>query len=315
MPARQPFTQLCLALARNRRSARVDLHMHTTHSDGLYTPEQVVDLARRSGMPAIAITDHDTVSAIEPARRHAQGKVQIVSGVEISCDPPCARRGSPDPAGPELHLLGYFFDPLDADLNAALADAKAHRRERFFAMADRLRRHGIALPEESIERAATTDAVGRRHLAHLLVAEKKVGTIRDAFNRYLGDRGLAFVPKRRIPVADAITLVRKAGGVAAWAHPGDECTPESLRDLYNLGMRAVEVDWPTVRFSRSRVLRQWAKSLDMATTAGSDCHGPDQPRNAIGARGIDLDDLDRLQSLAGQTVSLPVQGTGSIERR
>lgn len=285
MPARQPFTQLCLALARNRPAARVDLHMHSTHSDGLYTPEQLVDLARRSGMPAIAITDHDAVSALDPASAHADGKVQIISGVEIS-----ARNGDQ-----EVHLLGYFFDPLHAGLSDALAHLRNRRRERFFEMAGRLERLGARLPADAVERAAATGAVGRRHLAHLLVASRRAATVREAFARYLGDRGQVATPKVCLPVGDAIGLVREAGGVSAWAHPGDDCTPDSLTALYNLGMRAIEVDWPTVRPSRSRQLRQWARKLGLATTAGSDCHGPGEVKRAPGARGVDLDELDALR--------------------
>jgi predicted metal-dependent phosphoesterase TrpH len=287
MPAGQPFTQLCRALARFRPGSRVDLHMHTTCSDGLYTPEQIVDLARRSGMPAIAITDHDTIAALEPARRHAGTRLQVIAGVELSTEF----------QGHELHLLAYFFDPRHAGLNAALERLRGGRRRRFFAMADRLSDLGVRLSESGLQQAATCGAVGRRHLAQLLVDERKTETMREAFVRYLGDFGEAAVPKERIAVAEAIALVNDAGGVSAWAHPGEECTWESLRGLYNLGMRAVEVDWPTARVTRSRVLRQWAKTLGMAVTAGSDCHGPDEPKRALGARGVDLDELERLQQM------------------
>ncbi len=287
MPAGQPFTQLCRALARNRMSARVDLHMHTNCSDGLYSPEQVVDLARRSGMPAIAITDHDTVAALEPARLHAGTRLQVIPGVEISTEY----------EGREIHLLAYFFDPAHAGLSDALEHLRQRRRHRFFAMADRLRDLGVPLQDDHLQAAAACSAVGRRHLANILVKQKKTTTVREAFVRYLGDFGRATVPKERLAVAEAISLVNQAGGVSSWAHPGADCTWESVQALYNFGMRAIEVDWPTAKFSRSRVLRQWAKALGMATTAGSDCHGPDEPKRAIGACGIDLDDLDRLQTM------------------
>ncbi len=292
MPAGQPFTQLCRALARNRMSARVDLHMHTNCSDGLYSPEQIVDLARRSGMPAIAITDHDTVAALEPARLHAASRVQIIPGVEISTEY----------EGREVHLLAYFFDPSHAGLNAGLEHLREKRRHRFFAMADRLRDLGISLDDHHLQEAATCSAVGRRHLAQILVKQKKTSTLREAFVKYLGDFGRAVVPKVRLPIAEAISLVNQAGGVSAWAHPGADCTWESVQALYNFGMRAIEVDWPTAKLSRSRVLRQWAKALGMATTAGSDCHGPDEPKRALGARGIDLDDLDALQRMRSSPV-------------
>ena len=163
-------------------------------------------------------------------------------------------------------------------------------------MAERLRDLGVHLDDERVQATAKINAVGRRHLAHLLVEHRKTATVGEAFMRYLGDHGRATAPKERLPVAEAIALVREAGGVSAWAHPGADCTWDAVRALYNLGMRALEVDWPTARIARSRVLRQWAKTLGMATTAGSDCHGPDEPKRTLGARGIDLDDLDELQT-------------------
>src|SRR5882724_9701061 len=166
MPAGQPFTQLCRALARHRPAARVDLHMHTTCSDGLYSPQQIVDLARRSGMPAIAITDHDTFAALEPARLHAGTRLQVIAGVEISTEF----------EGRELHLLAYFFDPTHTGLNVALERLRERRRHRFFAMADRLRDLGVALDDVGLREAATCSAVGRRHLAQLLVKERKTST-------------------------------------------------------------------------------------------------------------------------------------------
>src|SRR5205807_1127304 len=135
MPRGQPFTALCQALS---RAARADLHVHTTWSDGTYTPAEVVDLARRSGLAALAITDHDTLAGIAPARAAARAALEIVPGVEIT-----AEHG-----GRIVHLLGYFFDPADADLNAALAGLRARRAERFCAMVERSRGCGVSLDKD-----------------------------------------------------------------------------------------------------------------------------------------------------------------------
>lgn len=294
MPRRQPFTQLCLALARQRPSARVDLHVHTTASDGLYTPQQVVEIARRCGMPAIAITDHDTLAALEPARLHAGPKIQVLAGVEISSEFD----------GRELHLLAYFVDPAHAGLAAALDHLRQRRRERFFVIADRLRGQGVKLDDADLDRAASAGAVGRRHLAELLVRSKKSATIRQAFVQYLGDASRAVVPKERLAVGEAIALVSEAGGVSSWAHPPADATEGDLRTLYNLGMRAVEVDWPTVKPSRGRTLRQWARAIGLAVSAGSDCHGPGEPKRAIGACGVTLDELNGLEQHCRQATAV-----------
>jgi predicted metal-dependent phosphoesterase TrpH len=289
MVAGATFTNLCRSLAQARRQTfRVDLHIHTTCSDGDYTPAQVVDLARRCGMPAVAITDHDTLAAIPTAQRHAGDRIEIIPGVEISTVH----------QDRDLHLLAYFVK-LDGPLADALERLRVGRRNRLYAMAQKLRELGVKLSDDSIERLATTDAVGRRNLANLLVEQGKAGSIREAFNRYLGDHGRAFVPKERLTTAEAIRLVREAGGVTSWAHPGFDCTRESLGELYNLGMRAVEVDCPSIKPGRAVQLRTWAKELGLATTGGSDCHGPDEPRRAIGMCGVTAEELDALRAACG----------------
>src|SRR5579885_37674 len=133
MPARQPFTALCRAAARTRSHGRADLHLHTAHSDGRYTPAQVIELARRSGLSAVALTDHDTLGGVTEARAAATGSaVEVVAGAEITCEW----------RGKELHLLAYFVRP-DAPLVAALDRLCRHRADRFNDMVERLRACGV----------------------------------------------------------------------------------------------------------------------------------------------------------------------------
>jgi hypothetical protein len=124
--------------------------------------------------------------------------------------------------------------------------------------------------------------------------------VREAFARYLKDDGRASVPKLRLPVAEAIALVRGAGGVAGWAHPSYDCTREALVELRGLGLSAVEAEYPTTRPTRTRELRGWARELGLAVTGGSDCHGPDQPRRAVGACGVSAAELDALRAMAAR---------------
>jgi 3',5'-nucleoside bisphosphate phosphatase len=290
MPAGQPFTRLCEHLARPKFAGRVDLHVHTTASDGDYSPAQIVDLARRSGLSALAITDHDILEGIGPARQVAAEHLEVIAGVEISAEF----------RGRELHLLGYFFRPEDEALNRALADLRQYRIDRFREMVERLGALGIPLEAEAA-RVNGKMALGRRHLAEMLVKAGRADTVRQAFHRYLGDRGRASVPKRCLPVAVAITLVRGAGGVASWAHPTYDCTEESLRELRSLGMNALEVDYPSCRPSRRRELRAWASRLELAVTGGSDCHGPGSPQRAVGVCGLSAAELERLRAQVVRT--------------
>jgi predicted metal-dependent phosphoesterase TrpH len=285
MPARQPFTALCQAVHRPRSNGRADLHIHTTHSDGTYTPAQVVELGRRSGLAALAITDHDTLNGVEPAREAAAGTgLNVITGVEITTE--FQNR--------EIHLLGYFVPLDDADLNAALKQLRDHRTERFWDMVERLRGCGVSFAEEELRSQTGTGALGRRHLAELLVRSRRAGSMREAFHRYLGDGGRIAVPKLRLPVAEALQLVQRAGGVASWAHPSYDCTRETLTTLRRWGLHAIEANYPGFRPTRIRELRALATEMGLAVTAGSDCHGPGHSSRAVGACTLTGEELSRL---------------------
>ncbi len=286
MPSGQPFTALCRALKRPAAVGRADLHVHSTSSDGAYTPAEVVDLARRSGLAAVALTDHDTLDGVAPARAAAAGTgVEVIPAVEVTAEY----------AGRELHLLGYFVREDDAALRAALGRLQEHRVGRFREMVERLQGQGVSLSEEEVAVHAGRGSLGRRHLAALLVRARRVPTIRAAFVRYLGDCGRVAVPKLRLPAERAIALVRGAGGVAACAHPAYDGTKDRLAALRTLGLQAVEAEYPGHRPSLTRELRRLAAELALAVTGGSDCHGPGPPRRAVGACGVSAAELEALR--------------------
>jgi predicted metal-dependent phosphoesterase TrpH len=284
MPAGQPFTALCQALARGPAAGRADLHLHSTASDGSYTPAQVVDLARRCGLAAIALTDHDTLHGYFEAMRCARPPLEVIPGVEITTRY----------QGRELHLLAYFVDPHDTALDEALEEVRRGRRERFAEMVRRLRGLGVSIEEEG----PVPPSLGRRYLAELLVKQGFAGSVREAFSRWLGEGGRAFVPREGIPVDAAVALVRGGGGVASWAHPPyDEGMSATLAELAAMGLRAVEAAYPGMRPAQSRALREQAGRLGLAVTGGSDCHGPG-PRG-VGSVTISDEELSLLRGLAG----------------
>lgn len=297
MPAGQPFTAWCRALSRAPSFGRADLHLHTTFSDGLYTPAQILDLARRSGLVAVAVTDHDTLDGIPSAQAAARGTaVEVVPGVEITAEY----------AGREIHLLGYFVRLDDGPLQAALRRLQSFRAERYREMIDRLRAGGLDLSDQEPPPNAV---LGRRHLAALLVKARYAATPREAFHRFLHDGGRIAVPKQRLPAAEALALVAGAGGVAAWAHPSYDCHRQSLRCLRDLGLRAVEVEYPGFPTSRIRDLRGLAAELGLAVSGGSDCHGPEPLQRAVGACTVTADDLERLRYLSRSRRGESPQGT------
>lgn len=286
MPARQPFTKLCQAAAHPASINRADLHIHTVHSDGLYTPGQVIDLARRAGLRALAITDHDTLAGVAPAQQAAAGlDLEVIAGVEIS-----SRYRDR-----EIHLLAYFVEPKNAELSDALASLQRGRAARFDAMVVRLQEAGVTLPK-----IPSTDpsgkALGRRSLAELLVKSGRVSSIREAFHRYLGDGGSITSPKVLLDAADALAIIGRSGGVASWAHPSYDFMVDALPDLRGWGLAALEAVYPGYRNSQVRELRDAAAAHGLLITGGSDCHGPDSPARAIGAVTITCTELELLRA-------------------
>jgi predicted metal-dependent phosphoesterase TrpH len=286
MPRSQPFTTLCQLAARKPRLDRADLHIHTTYSDGEYTPAQVVDLALRCGLCAIAITDHDTLDGIEPARQAASGSdLEVIPAVEITTEH----------AGKELHLLAYFVSLEAGPLTTALHRLREQRRKRFAEMVERLRQIGIHLDEHLLNNGTRLESLGRRHLAALMVKEGISATIREAFQCYLRDGGRADVPKKRLSIEEALACVKTAGGVTSWAHPPEHCTREEMAILRALGLDAVEAEYPGYREGRVKRLRAMANELGMAITGGSDCHGPESPARAIGVKSPSREELEALR--------------------
>jgi predicted metal-dependent phosphoesterase TrpH len=285
MPELQPFTRLCQLTNRPRTIGRADLHVHTTCSDGCYTPAEVVDLARRSGLAAVAITDHDTFDGIADAEVAASGSgLEIVPGVEITAEHD----------GRELHLLGYYVCQDHRPLRAALRRLREHRVGRYWDMVERLRCFGVSLDEQALRDQAKRGVLSRRHLAMLIVKAGKAGSLREAFQRFLGDNGRVVVPKLRLPVAEAIHLVRDTGGVTSWAHPSNRCTREKLQELSDVGLQAVEAYYPTFKNKWVRQLKSWADELGLAVTGGSDCHGPGRELGRCSLTADELDDLRQL---------------------
>jgi predicted metal-dependent phosphoesterase TrpH len=165
-------------------------------------------------------------------------------------------------------------------------------------MVNRLRACGVPLDEADLEPHLASTTLGRRHLAEVLVRHRRAGSVREAFARYLHDGGRVNVPKARLPVAEAIDLVRGAGGVAGWAHPFYDGLRGSLAGLRRLGLQALEVEYPAHRPRRVRELRALAAEMGLAVTGGSDCHGPGELARAVGARTVTGPELEALRRLA-----------------
>lgn len=270
-----------------RRVAGADLHVHTTHSDGACSPEDVVRAAANVGLAALAITDHDTLSALAVARPEADRLgVELIGGVELT-----AERG-----GREVHILGHFVRAADPDLVAATNALRAARAHRIEAMVGRLADLGLSVDLAALRRTFPRATIGRRHLADWLVRTGQVGDRHEAFARHLGDDGPAHVPKPRLPWAEAIALIRGAGGIAGLAHPPYDLRQQDLRALADGGLGSIEVAGPGVTRRIGPRWHAWAGALDLIPIAGTDFHAPDGPGRWVGAIATPDGDLERLRA-------------------
>jgi predicted metal-dependent phosphoesterase TrpH len=284
------------ASSRHRPSkGAADLHVHTTHSDGVCSPCEVVVAAARVGLSALAITDHDTVSALPIARTEAAWwGIELIAGVELTCEL----------EGRELHVLGHFIRDDDRALCEAMSVLCNGRIERLRMMIARLRDEGVSVDEEALKRAFPRAILGRRHVAEYMVRTGQVSSVRDAFRQYLGDGCLACVDKLRLEAGRAIALIGAAGGVSALAHPPADLKEVILRTLVDMGLRALEVDGPGFSRSLSRRLHAQADRLGLIGIAGSDFHAPDRPGRWVGAISTAPDQLDRLRAASKNLAEL-----------
>jgi hypothetical protein len=241
----------------------LELHCHTTYSDGTLTPQQLVNAAVQAGVKALAITDHDTLAGWEDAFAAASyHDLEIVPGLELST----VHRGR------SLHILGFYPDPVK--LNGPLGDRLEGRKRRAKQMVEILASLGypVTLPE-----MPENMAPGRPHIATAMVQAGHVRSAREAFDRFLGDNGPAYVPYEKFSIYDGINLLRSCGAVPVWAHPflfrGGE-VEETLEELCAAGLMGLEVYHPEHSPTQIRTLEQWCDRYGLIPTGGSDYHGP-----------------------------------------
>ncbi len=250
----------------------IDLHLHSNASDGTDDPADVVRLAAAAGVTTLALTDHDTTAGWDEAARALPAEVRLVRGAEFSTTSPDGRGGHVS-----AHLLGYLFDPAHPAILADQERLRGERGRRIGVMTERLRGDGYDVDPAAI--AARTGApIGRPHLGRALVEIGAVASVPEAFASFLAKGGKYYEPKADTPIADAITMIREAGGVPIWAHPwarlrGDVIEREVIADLAGQGLAGIEVDHPDHTPEDRERLRSLARDLDLLVTGSSDYHG------------------------------------------
>ncbi|MBA2688773.1 MAG: PHP domain-containing protein [Gemmatimonadaceae bacterium] len=264
-------------------SARVDLHLHTTASDGILPPDQLVQAAHTAGLSAIAVTDHDTLEGVEAARAAAAPLgIRVIPGVELSVFHD----------GREIHMLALHVTKPDA-INVRLRRFRETRQLRAEEIVRKLNAIGVQLTLESVMVEAGDAAVGRPHVARAMVSHGMVRDNHEAFDRYLGFGRQAYVPKERVTAQDAIEITREAGGISVWAHPGNSGKRAELEKLRDIGMDGVEVRHPSHSSEDILRLSTLADFLDLLPSGGSDWHGTRDGPRQIGNMNVPIEWLER----------------------
>jgi len=261
----------------------VDLHMHSTASDGAVPPRDLAIAAAAAGLTAIALTDHDTVDGVAEARQAGDERgIEVIAGVELSAFEDDR----------ETHLLGLHLSDLAA-IEASLATFRSARRLRAERIVAVLNDLGVPVTLDAVMAEAGTGAIGRPHIARALIAGGWARDSREAFDRYLGFRKPAFVPKHTLGLADAIRLVHAAGGIAILAHPGGTGMRAWLETLAALGLDGVEVRHPGHSAEDIARLGALSDHLDLVPSGGSDWHGATSGPRVLNVMRVPHEWLDR----------------------
>ncbi|MDZ4723174.1 MAG: PHP domain-containing protein [candidate division Zixibacteria bacterium] len=272
----------------------VDLHMHTSCSDGLYSAQKLLDIVRTKNLDAFAVTDHDTIEGYRQMSPLLTGSdPELVPGVELSVNVD----------GDDMHMLAYLFDPEHPRLTDALEEFKEKRSTRGFNMVKKLQKLGLQITFEDVLRIADGAVIGRPHIAETLLQMRQVSTMEEAFRKYIGFDGPGYEAKASWIPRKAIDLVHEAGGVAVMAHAGIAEMHRHIPHLAPLGLDGIEV----FHYAHSTVmitqLLGLAETYSMIITGGSDFHGRSGREVPIGALKVPIDCLEnlkrRVESFAG----------------
>ncbi len=260
---------------------RVDLHMHTTHSDGSYLPRDLVRYAKEKGLGCISVTDHDTMSSFDESQEAAREfGIELIPGIEISAD---FEPGT-------LHILGFFQDRNHPKLKTMLDDIQKARRERNPQIIEKLNKLGIDITFDEVKAASGGKQIGRPHFAKVLLKKGVIRSMDEAFTKYLSKGKPAYVDKRRFSSTDAIHCLREAGGVAVIAHPkqmklDEEALTREVERLVEEGLGGIEAYNSCQNREEAQLYKRLAKRFNLFVTGGSDFHGANKPDVDLGFMG------------------------------
>ena len=274
---------------------KVDLHLHTTYSDGTLTPNELVQLALKNNLEIISITDHDCTDGIDEAMLASLNRnLTVIPGIELNTD---TEDG-------EIHVLGYFIDYQNKDLQKILIECRNSRVERARMMVEKLNSLGINIQWTRVEELAGYGAIGRPHIANAMLEIKSIKTFQEAFEKYIGRNGVAYIERFRLNVFEAVKTIRQYGGIPVLAHPGYIKNLDNLLPiLIESGLKGLEVFYANYDTNTINKLKNIASKYGLIPCGGSDYHGIKTKTEKLpGTFGPPIESVNKLIELKNQKI-------------
>ena len=274
---------------------KVDLHLHTTYSDGTLTPNELVQLALKNNLEIISITDHDCTDGIDEAMLASFNRnLTVIPGIELNTD---TEDG-------EIHVLGYFIDYQNKDLQKLLIECRNSRVERARIMVERLNSLGINIQWTRVEELAGYGAIGRPHIANAMLEIKSIKTFQEAFEKYIGRNGVAYIERFRLNVFEAVKTIQQYGGIPVLAHPGYIKNLDNLLPiLIESGLKGLEVFYANYDTNTINKLKNIASKYGLIPCGGSDYHGIKTKTEKLpGTFGPPIESVNKLIELKNQKI-------------
>ncbi len=267
-----------------------DLHIHTTYSDGIYTPSLIVKKSQQKGLKVISITDHDTVDGIEESINEAKNnKIEVIPGIEVSCEY----------KGKEVHILGYYLDYKDKNLLSILKDLQESREKRVSNIIDKIAELGYYITKERVKKYSEGSSIGRVHIAQALVDSGYIMNVQQAFDTLLGYDCPGYVSRKKLTPKETINLILSAKGIPVLAHPCFLPNINFIEDIIKQGILGIEVYYPSHDIEMIKKLKILAKTYNLIITGGSDFHG--EYRGALlGQTGVNEKEVEKLKQVSDE---------------
>ena len=274
--------------------SQVDLHIHSTASDGKLSPADIVRKSAERGLTIIALTDHDSVDGIASALAAAEDfpQLRVIPGVELSTDVPAG----------EVHVLGYFVDYTDRTFRATLERMRRSRRERAYGMVTKLGKLGVRIEWQRVQEIAGSGSIGRPHIAQAMLEKGYIASIKEAFTKYISRDGPAYVERKKMTPQEAVELLIQTNGLPVLAHPLTINDPETMAtELKAAGLVGIEAYYYGYTAGEVSRLVSLASRYNLVATGGSDYHGPNSSTEAtLGGADVPMASAEQLIALAGQ---------------